>query len=188
MTPPAGRTRVSLAPYFPLPLVGAAVLLAVLILLTPNLVSTGSPSAGSIGSQAELLVDRAPGGPNVTHLYLRGFGLARYAYLQLAWVELPNGTAPATLDGRNAWSSINASGVLDLDTATSAPFFGINASADYVDANGAEVRYTGEWAFAWTGDVLLTTTYGASVGPFRTGLDQLPLVLFLVEHPVGSVG
>ncbi len=52
-------------------------LLVLLILLTPNLLPTSTPSAGSLATQAELIVDRADTS-NITHFYVQGIGDVRY--------------------------------------------------------------------------------------------------------------
>jgi hypothetical protein len=178
--------RRSLAPYFPLPLVGAAVLLAVLILLTPNLLSTSSPSAGSLASQAELLVDRGPSAGTTTDLYLRGIGLARYASLELEWAPLNGSTAPATLAGVRWIGEVATNGSLGISSATPDVDFAVNASAVYVDSSGAGVSYAALFAFSWSGTVLVTTAYGAATGPGTTPQSQMPLVLLLVQGPYGG--
>ena len=183
---PSGRLTGRLAPFFPLPLVGASVLLAILIFLTPNLLSTGSPSAGSIESQVELLVDRAPAGDNFTHLYVRGFGLARYASLTLAVGSL-NGTAfPATLSGVRWTIRDHGNNSLELDTRTSDPSFAVNASASFVDSAGVGIVYRGGYAFRWEGDRLLSQGYDDASGSTTTALASLPLVLLLPENPTGG--
>jgi hypothetical protein len=181
-TPSPGRWS-AYAPYFPLPLVAGAALLAFLILLTPNLLSTGSPSAGSIQSQAELLVDRAPNGGNETHLYLRGLGIVRYQELVLQWAPFPAG-APPSNPSAVTWSNrSNSSGALEVEGATDADAFLVNATATFVDATGAGVVYAATFAFAWSGGDLVTTPYGAAAGASPTPPSQLPLVLLLVQGP-----
>ena len=182
-----GRTRASLAPYFPLPLVGAAVLLAVLILLTPNLLSTGAPSAGSLESQAELLVDRGTAAGNGTHLYLRGIGLARYTTLALSWSPW-NGSAPPTSYERLPLGQrVNGSELLSVSLTATATRFVVNASAAYVDAAGGTANYAGAWALEWSGGMLQVTPYGDVTGTSGpTAPDQLPLVLLLAELPQGA--
>lgn len=181
--PPSGGRWSFLAPYFPLPLVGAAALLAVLILLTPNLLSTGSPSAGSLESQAELLVDRASSQSNVTHLYLRGIGLARYTSLEIDWAQLPDTAAPSNLSGVTWTERAEGNESLELATSTPAPVFAVNATAVYVDASGAGVSYAASFAFQWVGGTLVTTAYGSATGASPTPVSQLPLVLLLVQGP-----
>ena len=78
------RARERVAAWFPPPLVGVSLLLVVLIVLTPNLLSTGAPAAGTYPTQAELVVDRGPTEPNVTHLYVKSVGNVRYVNLTMA--------------------------------------------------------------------------------------------------------
>lgn len=179
--------RRSLAPYFPLPLVGAAVLLAVLILVTPNLLSSGSPSAGSAESQAELLIDRAPSGTNVTHVYLRGLGLARYAAMALAIAPYPGPGAPASPSGLPGTVVVNGTEVLAIAGASDATSFVVNATATFVDSSGASVAYAGVWAFSWSSGLLVTTAYGPVGGAGPTSASALPLTLLLAEGS-GSPG
>ncbi len=183
--PPRTGGRRSLAPLFPLPLVGAAVLLAVLIVLTPNLLSTGSPSAGSAESQLELLVDRAPTGDNGTHLYLRGLGLVRYQSLTLDWGNL-SGTAPANLTGFH-WAESTVSGpTLELDLVVPSDAFAVNATGVFVDTSGAKAVFNGAYAFVWSGMVLATTAYGTASGAGPTSESALPLILLPPELPGGG--
>jgi hypothetical protein len=180
------RSRESLAPYFPVPLVGSAVLLAVLILLTPNLLSSSSPTAGSLASQAELLVDRGSSNGGNTDLYLRGIGLARYTSLELRWSPLNSSNAPASLDGLHWRAVAQANGSLGIDAVISDPAFAVNASAVYVDSSGTGVSYSALFAFSWSGDVLATTAYGAAAGSGTTPQSEMPLILLLVEGPYGG--
>lgn len=185
MIPTAGRARRTLAPYFPLPLVGAAVLLAVLIVLTPNLLSTGSPAAGSLESQAELIIDRAPS-ENVTHLYLRGLGLVRYANLSLLWSSFNGTSAPGSPIGLGIGGAVGGTDVLSVNEATGAASFVVNATAVYVDATGLSVTFTGDWAFVWSSGLLVTTPYGSVAGASPTAPSQLPLILLLSESATGG--
>jgi hypothetical protein len=179
-------TRRSLAPYFPLPLVGAAVLLAILIVLTPNLLSTSSPAAGSLISQPELLVDRAPTGGTTTQLYLRGLGIVRYAALDLSWAPLNSTTVPVTPDGVRWTDAVAGNASLGVDGSTTDGAFLVNATATFVDSSGAGATYTGTFAFVWSEEVLYTTAYQPATGSGTTGLSQLPLVLLLVQGPYGG--
>lgn len=188
MTAPSrfnGPSGGSLAPLFPVPLVGAAVLLAILIVLTPNLLSAGQPSAGSAESQLELLVDRAPTADNDTHLYLRGLGLVRYQSLVLTWGNLSGG-APRNLSGVRWSEPISAGPALELETAVPSSDFAVNVTGVFVDTSGLGVEFSGEFAFAWSGGTLLTTAYGGASGAGPTAPSSLPLILLLPEYPYGG--
>jgi hypothetical protein len=182
---PPGSGR-QLAPYFPLPLVGAAVLLAILIVLTPNLLSTNSPTAGSLISEAELLIDRAPSGSNTTQLYLKGIGIARYASLELQWAPLGGPNVPGNLTGIDWVGVAKGNQSLGIDGRTIAQYFVVNASAVFIDASGAGATYSGAYACLWSGDSLYTTAYLPGTGSETTPLDQLPLTLILSEGPYGG--
>jgi len=176
----------SLAPYLPLPLVAAAVLLAALIVLTPNLLSTAGPTAGSPETQAELLVDRGPSDINSTHLYLRGIGLVRFVSMGIAYAPLFGSFPPASLAGVR-WSNLSeGTGVLGLTASVSVPSFALNASAVYVDPEGTGVLYTGLYAFAWSSGKLESIGYLGATGASPASLSALPLILLLPQAPYGG--
>lgn len=165
---------------FPVPFLGVVLLLIVLILVTPSLLSTGAPSAGSLQTQAELIVDRSLQ-ENVTHLYLRGLGIVRFASLSIAVAtntSWPVGAAPI-------YDEIHAGNLtLSLSVVTPANPVAVNVSATFIDAQGVQVVYVGEYAFYVSGPTLETVTLlpsETSVGP--TPLTSLPLTLLLPQAP-----
>ena len=187
-----GRRR--LHEYFPWPLVGVAVLLVILILVTPVLLSTGAPpAAGTIFTQARLLVDRVPG-ENVTTLYVEAEEpTVRYASVVITWADGFNWTG----SGAPGWATLRWSVVLNQSQVlavvlpvTSNPV-AINVTALY-NANGV-AYYVGVFAFyvtnatAATPDTVfaVTTTSGVTV-PASIPVATLPVIVPLAD--VGSGG
>lgn len=153
MSAPDGRTR------FPIPLVGTATILAVLVLLTPVLVDTGGPAAGSVFTQAELVVDPGSGaGP--LHLYLHGIGNVRYAELSLALADnyswgqgVPSGWGAAT----------NGSGLVELSAESALGTVAVNATAHYVDSSGGSTWYFALLGLSETGSTMRFVSFTSGV-------------------------
>lgn len=169
---------------FPVPYVAAATLLGVLVLLTPNLISFGSPAAGSLETQAYLVIDRAMG-DNVTHVYLRSLGNARYTAITLELATNAHWPAPDHLSGVGWNRTVNETDVLVATLATAADPFVANVSATYVDPAGVTEQYIGEFEFHFAGGALDVATFTpglASVSP--TPENALPIYLPLLALPL----
>lgn len=182
--------RETFARLVPAPYAGAVLLLVVLILLTPVLVSNGPAVAGSLLTQAELIVDRVPGG-NTTHFYVRGVGTTvRYTQLSIRIATGFNWTGSFPTD-RLVWSNgTNGSELLSLTWSSDANPVALNVTALY-NAAGASAYYVGVIAFYFatiagaSGQTLFaaSSTPGLTVnGP--TAVMNLPVTLLLVN--VGS--
>jgi hypothetical protein len=179
------------ARWFPWPLVTVALLLALLIVFTPLLTSSGQPAAGSIFSQAELIVDGLPGN-STTHFYVRGIGATtRYesVHLGLAYGFPWTGSFPA---GRLHWTSwSNGSNVLSVAAASNALPVAVNVSALYV-SGGLGVRYFGVLAFnlsspAPGGPVSLDVVSGTGAIPgFSWLVANLPVTITLAAVNSGG--
>ncbi len=177
--------------WFPLPFVGVALLLAVLIVLTPILTANGQPAAGSIYSQAELIVDAVPGNSSI-HFYVRGEGTtARYQDIRMGFAFGFNwsGTFPS---GRLNWTDWqNATSVLSIAFAVNRTPLAVNVSALY-SANGVNALYVGVLAIdvgvpAGTSTETLTVVSGtAGIGSFAYPVANLPIPIPLSD--VGSGG
>ena len=172
--------------WFPVPFVAIVVLLLVLIVLTPNLLSTAKPSAGSLTTEAELVVDRAPS-DNVTHLYVHGIGEVRYTSISMALdttLTWPPGASPSNLTFETPATWHNAL-VSSLSTARLA--FALNVTALYVDAAGRSVEFVGVFAFEVSAGAISQVDYvPASAGVATTPVDQLPLSILLETVPAGG--
>jgi hypothetical protein len=158
------RTRERLAELFPWPFVGVAVLLVLLILVTPNLLSSGPPSAGSISATAEFVVDRVPGS-NLTHVYIYGLSTVRYSLLDLHIATNVSWPPPSDLAAINWTNSTNASHALVLAYATAANPSAFNVTAVYVDSAGSRVTYAGTFEIYY----LPPTLYVDDLTPGRQG-------------------
>jgi hypothetical protein len=169
----------ALREWFPTPFVAIVVLLLVLIFLTPNLISSASPSAGSLPTEAELVIDRASS-DNVTHLYVHGLGEVRYDSIALSvdpTVLWPPPAAPSNLSfgPMTVWRNTL---VATVDVA--ADPFAVNVSAVYVDASGATVDFVGTFAFEVSGGSLLEVAYVPAIGGVTTTpVSGLPLSVLL---------
>jgi hypothetical protein len=176
--------------FFPRPLVGVAVLIGLLILVTPFLTTHGQPSAGSIFSQAELIVDALPGNATM-HFYVRGLGTTtRYDSISLGFAFGFNWTGgwPA---GNLSWGNwTNGSNVLAVTGLTDRLPVALNVTALYV-ASGVGAVYAGEFALnitgGSTGPTLSVVSNTAGIGGFSTPVADLPIPITLALVSTGSV-
>jgi hypothetical protein len=181
-----GRRR--LRGLFPVPLVGTAAILAVLIVLTPVLFNYGPPAPGSLLAQAELTVDRVPGG-NATTFYVRAVGGAvRYASIALGIATgFPwSGGYPSGALDWAPWS--NGSDVLEVSLRTGDGSVAVNVTATYTEG-GSSACYAGLLAFNVSGvgspgETLLIAVSGATPGvvaPSSIPVGDLPYALALQD-------
>jgi hypothetical protein len=172
--------------FFPTPFVAIVALLLVLIVLTPNLLSTATPSAGSLPTEAELVVDRVAS-DNVTHFYVRGLGGLRYDSIVVSLatnVSWPpkNPLANVTFGAPAVWKD-----VLDSIVTTAANPVVVKVTATYVDTSGARVAFVGVFAFDVSGGTLYEFDYvPAGSAITSTPLSTLPLTLLLETVPPGG--
>ncbi len=176
----SGRRR--LEELAPLPFVGVALLLVVLIIATPVL--TGQSPSGGVLAQPELVVDALPGN-NSTHYYVRGLSTtARYAEVNLgfafgfAWT----GSFPT---GPLNWTDwVNGSSVLSVDRAAYEDPVAVNVTALYT-ANGVNSLYAGLLAFnlstpiGSTTEILTVVSATPGIGGFSTPVVDLPVPILL---------
>jgi hypothetical protein len=175
--------------FFPAPLVGVALLLALVIIFTPFLTSYGQPSAGSIFSQAELIMDALPGNSTV-HFYVHGLGTtSRYANITIGLAYGFNWTGgwPSKNLSWGHWS--NASNVLSESAATSRLPVAVNITAVYV-ASGVSALYAGQFAVNLTSsggtEMLSVASNTAGIGGFSTPVADLPVPVTLALVRTGS--
>jgi len=170
---------------FPWPFVGVTVLLAVLVVLTPNLLSAGGgPSAGSLESQAELVLDRDTASGTTT-FYIHGIGLVRYATIR---IDLASAGWPAESAPRNwttaVWQNLSLAAV----EPTKLNPVGVNITVRYVDPTGQAAWFLGEYVVYATADTLYVDPFlpgSSAIAP--TGVGALPLTLFLTQSSTGTV-
>jgi hypothetical protein len=171
---------------FPGPLVGIALLLAILIVLTPILTSNGQPAAGSIFSQAELIVDALPGN-NSTHFYVRALSsTARFSEIRFSLAGGFNwtGAFPRGILNWTEWQ--NASEVVSISALTTDNPVAVNVTALY-SANGASAYYVGLLALDFgyppgsSGETLSVASATSGISGFSTPVTNLPLPITLVD-------
>jgi hypothetical protein len=171
---------------FPLPYVAIVVLLIVLILVTPNLVSS---EAGGLCSDAQLQIDwsQTPH-TNLTHFYVRGFCTVRYASIVLGLGT--NASASGGFSPPSSSASFNFTNVstwnFTIVAIASTPLdpVALNISAVYVDTNGNSVTFVGMYAVEVSNGVLYYESYIPSPGGIRSApVSSLPLTLPLTVGP-----
>ena len=173
--------------YFPLPFVGVSVLLVLLIFLTPNLLLGGRPAAGSLATEAELTIDRAPGA-NVTHFYVNGLSTVRYTVIRALICTNLTWPAPTSLSNLT-WTNVSwGTDVLAAQFASAADPLAVNVTATYVDAAGTAVEYYAIYEFDLAGGSLYGAPLVAGESSFgATPLASLPITLLLTATTPGAV-
>jgi hypothetical protein len=168
------------------PFVGVVVLLLVLIVLTPNLINAGGPSAGSLETQAVLVVDRVTGS-NVTHFYVHGLGTARYVSISVALARPALWPAPARASLLN-WTNVSFdTQTLGVTVRTTADPVGVNVTATYLDPAGVRVVYVGVYVVHGIGTTIFVARIPSDpVGLASSPIGGPPLSLLLGTTPSGS--
>ncbi len=176
---------------FPWPFVGVALLLAVVIVITPLLTTSDQPAVGSIGSQADLIVD-AVSGHLSTKFYVRGYGATtRYEEIRLGFAfgfgwtgGFPSGPLHWT-DWQNVSSTLSVNA-----TAYELPV-AVNVSALY-SANGVNALYVGMFAMdvgtpsGTSAETLTVVSDTSGISGFTYPVSLLPILIPLAD--VGSGG
>jgi hypothetical protein len=175
--------------YLPGPLVATALLLVLLILLTPVLVPSGPPPAGSIETQAVLIVDRPSS--NLTNFYLHALGTTvRFAEIQVrvaTGFRWSDGFPSAPLNWTNVSGGAN---LVAFQFNSSVNPMAVNVTLLYSTA-GSLAYYVGMFAFdigvpvGGSSPALLTvtTTSGTSLagGVNAEPLSSLPFAILLAD-------
>jgi hypothetical protein len=176
---------------FPGALVGVALIFALLIVVTPVLTASVQPAAGSIFTQAELIVDGVVGNAT-THFYVRGFGTtARYDEIQIAFAFGFNWTGRFPSGPLNWTDAQNASDVLSIDAAVSADPVAVNVSALY-SASGVSALYVGTFAMyvgipvGSTTDTLTVVSNTPGIASFTWPVASLPALIALSHVSSGG--
>ncbi len=175
---------------FPWPLVGVALVLATMIVLTP--VIFGPLLPGSLETTAELLVDH-PTDSGPMNFYVRAYdATVRYDSISIAYATgfAWTGAYPSGPLNWTGWQ--NGSNVLSLQLlGVGVNPVAINVSVLYT-YGGASALYVGLLAFDWS---LSGSTYSilAAVSPLTPGVSvpgatdsgSLPLVIYLQNFGAG---
>jgi hypothetical protein len=142
--------RETAARLIPAPLAALALLLVVLILLTPVLFSYGPPAAGSLVTQAELIVDQVSGS-NLTTFYVRALGnTIRYADMSIEVATDFNWTGSFPSGALDWQPGAQGKQVLTVLMNTTANPVALNVSAFY-QIPGGSALFVGEIAFYFGG-------------------------------------
>ncbi len=172
--------------WLPAPLAGLALLLVLLIIITPILQSNGQPAPGTILTQADLIVDRVAGS-NVTHFYIRGVGTTtRYSLVSIEVATNFTWTGGFPTGPLN-WSLVaSTADTLTLVYLTSDTPLALNVSALY-QAGGGSALYTGLLAFnVATGGT--TTLLAASGSSGISVAGSTPIASLPLTIPLANVG
>lgn len=188
-SPPLGGGRRRIEDLAPLPFVGVALLLVVLIIATPVL--TGQSTAGGILTQPELIVDALPGNLS-THYYVRGLSTtARYAEINLGFAYGFNWTGAFPTAALN-WSDWeNASSILAVDRAVPEDPVAVNITALY-SSDGVNALYAGVLAFyvgtpaGSTTEMLTVVSATPGIAGFSTPVADLPVPILLAYVGTGG--
>lgn len=189
------RSRRRVGRYAPVPLVGVALLLVIMIVLTPVLLTNGKPAPGLL-TQAEVVVDRTS--TNSTfHFYVWALGeTIRYDAIRVGLATSFNwtGTSPIAwnLLRWNLW--YNASDVLSNIVASAADPVALNISAHYTSPSGS-TWYFGLLAFYVavtsppTGESLYSASGSSGVAVPSTlavNNNTLPVAILLADVGPGT--
>jgi hypothetical protein len=191
--PPRAGGR--LGTYAPWPLVGVALLLVLMILLTPVLVRNGKPAPGLL-TQAELVVDKTASN-STFHFYVWALGeTIRYDQIRIGVASSFNWTGSSSI----AWNQLNwtqwsnDSNAVSVIVSTSANPVALNISAHYTSPAGS-TWYVGLLAFYVavtsppSGESLYsaTATSGVAVpAPLAVNNDTLPVAILLSNAGPGG--
>jgi hypothetical protein len=152
--------------WVPWPFVGVSVVLGVLVLVTPVLIGSGPPAAGSLFTQADLVVDKVTAG-STTNFYLHAASdTVRYTSISLGIATdfTYNGSFPS---GPLAWNWTNGTDLLEVSVQVPGSSIAVNVTATYV--SGGTAVYEGLLAFGVSngpsGQVL-----GIAVGSLTPGV------------------
>lgn len=164
------------------PLVGLAVILALLIVATPTLLGVGNHTIYSPETQPVLTLARGPSG-NGSSFLVEGVSQTSYARIDIG------------LDGRIAWPIVSAanltwtnwtnrSDTLTSSASTLANPVAINVTVEFVDSSGASVTYVAVYAFNLTGSAvfILPLLPQLTIGTPFVLLSDLPVNLPLLAR------
>jgi hypothetical protein len=166
------------------PFIGIVVLLVVLIILTPDLFSTG---AAGLQTRAELIVERAAPGGNTSY-YVESIGTSTL-YQSISVGIMPLGAWPYTgsLSNLRNWTWTNATQTLVLIASNPTNPVAVNVTVKYASASAITTEYLGVYGF-YLNDTSLTLDAmdlvpGDAAAPATTPLADLPIFLLLSIGP-----
>ncbi|MFZ0829945.1 MAG: hypothetical protein WCB18_04710 [Thermoplasmata archaeon] len=169
------------------PFVGVAVLLVVLIILTPNLFSSTS---GGLQTRAQLIADRASVSGN-TSFYVDSIGTStRYQSIAVGLAPLPTWPYRGSMTAVHGWTWTNGTNVLVLVANDRSNPVAVNVTVKYTDPSGGTTEYVGVYGFFLNATTLLldaiTLLPGTGAPPASSPLADLPIYLLLaIQTPSG---
>lgn len=170
---------------FPIPLVGVATILIVLIFLTPILIN-GELAAGTIFTQAELVVDHPPGS-STTNFYVHAVGTVRYAILRIGIAQNYQWNNPPPVSTLVWGNWTNGTELVAISAASEMDPVAVNVSAYYTTQHSGSAWYFGILAFDVVGNTLFVRSYTSGVdvpGSVSISSTELPLPILLLD--IGS--
>jgi len=162
------------------PFIGVVVLLVVLIILTPNLFSSGG---AGLQTRAQLIVERAAPDGNTT-FYVESIGTSTlYQSITVGLAPLPTWPYTGTSSELRGWTWTNASEALVLIATSARNPVAINVTVKYANPSGVPTEYVGVYGFDLNETTLTLQSVnllpGASAPPPSTPLADLPIFLLL---------
>ena len=180
---PDGSRRMSQWPF-----IGIVVLLIALIILTPNLFSSGT---ASLETRAQLIVERATPAGN-TSFYVESIGASTlYESIVVGFAPLPAWPYSGTGKDVGNWTWVNASETLALISTSALNPVVVNVTVVYaVPSTGVLTEYVGMYGFYLNATSLNLEASnllpGAAAPPAVTPLAHLPIFLTLaIVTPTG---
>jgi hypothetical protein len=167
------------------PFIGVALVLVVLIILTPDLFATGQ---AGLQTRAQLIVERPTTGGD-TGYYVESIGTSTlYQSIAIGIVRLPFWPYNGTSTELRNWSWTNASNVLVWIATNSTNPVAVNVTVVYASSAGLTTEYIGVYGFDLNSTTMtlqaISLLPGETVPAFSTPLSQLPIFLTLAIGPV----
>jgi hypothetical protein len=162
------------------PFIGVVVLLILLIILTPDLFSSG---AAGLQTQAQLIVENvAPGGN--TSFYVESIGTSTlYQSINVALAPLPSWPYAGSAMGLRNWTWTNATNTLVLVATNAMNPVAVNVTVKYGGTSGVTTEYVGVYGFYLNATTLTLNAVnllaGGAAPPASTPLGDLPIYLTL---------
>jgi hypothetical protein len=169
------------------PFVGIVVLLVALILLTPNLFSTGS---AGLQTRAQLIVERASPDGN-TSFYVQSIGTSTlYQSIKVGFASIPGWPYNGTEAQLSNWTWTNGTEVLTLAASSPLNPVAVNVTVLYIVSSSLTTEYVGVYAFYFNETTMnldgMGLLSGIAAPPTTTPLTELPIFLTLaIETPTG---
>ena len=161
------------------PFIAVALLLVVLILVTPSL--TGQTPTSSLSTRPELIVDQPA---NSTDLYVRGIGSVRYASVSVGLDVNAPWPPPAVATNLTFSNWTDRNNTLEVQAVVVATTFAVNVSVLYVAPDGSSAMFAGVFVIHFAQGFLYVAALMPGFGTISpTPVTELPLSLLLPVAP-----